>query len=87
MLRDLVLKLAPRIGRRNGGGDERRFWRDRVVPDHAPDLLHEVVLDRDVLGGAPRGHGDGKHAGARLVHAELQPLEDIADLGGRDLAA
>ena len=48
-------------------GNQRRLGRDGIVAHHAADLLHQVVLDGNVLGGAPGRHGDAEDAGLRLA--------------------
>ena len=52
-----VVKRALGIRRRNARGRQRSDGRDVVVADHAADFFHQIVLDGDVLGGAPARHG------------------------------
>ena len=72
---------APRSEGRNRG-QRGGCMRDGVVADHAADLFDQVVLDGDVLGGAPARHGDGEaRAGAVSRDAELEALEECRDFG------
>ena len=51
-----MVKLALLIAGRHDRQDRRRGGLDRVIADHPSDLFHQVILDRDVFGGAPRRH-------------------------------
>ena len=83
------------LGEGAGRGVSRQRLRRRAVPGDAPDLLDEVDLSDEV--GAERGRRDGpyvggvrvagRHGGAVLLHAALEPAQDAGLLGGGDLVA
>ena len=47
-----------------------------VVADHAADLFHQIVLDRDVLGGAPGGNGHREDVAARVRRRRIPALPE-----------
>jgi hypothetical protein len=78
---------APRAGTRSGlaGGTvvatSGAGGHDGIVTHHAADFFHQVVLHRNVFGGAPGGHGHRKHAG-RGSPRRIQALQDVAHFRG-----
>ena len=56
----------------------RRFGRDGIVTHHTAHFFHQIVLDGNILGGAPRRNGHAKKSRRRFAHSELQPFQNSA---------
>src|SRR5580692_9188017 len=62
-----MLELAFGIRRRYGSGDARRLGRNGIVAHHAAYFFHQIVLDRYILGGAPRRNRHAEYARSWLA--------------------
>ena len=84
---DAVMELALGIRGRHARGRERRDGRDGIVADHAADFFHQIVLDGDVLGGAPARHEHGEDSRRDFLDPEFERFENAADFGGGNRSA